>query len=101
MTAFVIAQLSFKDVARYRRYQAAFADAFQGSGGRLLAADEAPALLEGDWFGDKIVVMAFDSEEAARAFLNGPAYQAISADREAGADTVALLVHGIDAPLKR
>ncbi|MEN2472284.1 DUF1330 domain-containing protein [Burkholderia sp. GS2Y] len=37
-------------------------------------------------------------EAAARRFIESPEYQAISVDRHAGADTLALLVHGLPAP---
>lgn len=95
MTVYVIAQLKFTDEARYRKYQARFFDVFKNSGGRLLAADEKPAVLEGEWQRDKVVVMSFPEEQQARAFLDSPGYQEISKDRIAGAETVALLVRGL------
>ena len=98
MAVYVIAQLRFTDEARYRAYQKAFPAAFAGSGGRLLAADEAPITLEGQWIGSKVVLMEFPDSERAEAFLRGPAYQRISEDRRAGAETVALLVRGVDLP---
>ena len=95
MRAYVVAQLRFTDEPAYRRYQRRFADVFAGSGGKLLAADEAPIVLEGKWASDKLVIMEFDGREAAREFLQSPAYQAISQDRKAGAETIALLVRGL------
>ena len=95
MPVYVVAQLRFTDVERYRRYQSRFADVFKKyPGGRLLAADEAPARLDGDWRADKIVIMAFDTEDQARRFLDSPEYDEISIDRRAGAETSALLVKG-------
>jgi uncharacterized protein (DUF1330 family) len=96
MSVYVVAQLRFKDIERYRRYQSRFADVFkQFPGGRLMVADEAPRQLEGDWRADKIVIMAFDSEDQARRFLDSPQYAEISVDRQAGADVNALLVRGL------
>jgi uncharacterized protein (DUF1330 family) len=94
MTVYVIAQLEFIDEARYRTYQAAATRLFMDKGIRVLAADEAPVVLEGDWTGDKVVVMAFDDEAAARAFLEGPEYQVISEDRRAGARSTAIMIKG-------
>jgi uncharacterized protein (DUF1330 family) len=94
MSVYVVAQLKFTDIARYRRYQSRFAEVFAGSGGRLLVADEAPRPLEGVWPFDKIVIMAFDDDAAALAFLESPAYRAIAEDRLAGGDTTALLAKG-------
>jgi uncharacterized protein (DUF1330 family) len=95
MSAYLVAQLRFTDEAAYRRYQRRFAGAFVGSGGKLLAADEAPIVLEGKWPSNKLVIMEFDGSEAARKFLQSPAYQAIAEDRKAGAETIALLVRGL------
>ena len=94
---YVLAQLRFTEESRYRRYQALFPTLFARSGGRLLAADERPELLEGDWLGDKVVLMAFETRADALRFLESPAYQEISEHRRAGAETTALLVEGIAA----
>jgi uncharacterized protein (DUF1330 family) len=95
MAVYVLAQLRFTDRSAYDRYQARFMEVFRRFDGRLLAADEHPQVLEGDWQRDKVVLMAFPDAEAARAFAESPEYQAISVDRKAGADTLSLLVHGL------
>lgn len=95
MAVYVIAQLKFTDRERYGRYQARFGEVFHQFEGRLLAADEAPQVLEGEWARDKVVMMAFPDADAARAFLDSDAYREIAADRIAGADTVALMVNGL------
>lgn len=96
MTVYVVAQLRFTDEPRYRLYQARFGEAFAGHAGRVLAADEAPQVLEGDWPYSKLVMLAFDDEPAARGFLDSPLYKEISEDRYAGAETTAVLVKGLD-----
>lgn len=98
MTVYVIAQLKFTHEASYRKYQARFFDVFKDSGGRLLAADEKPVVLDGEWTRDKVVMMSFADEQQAQAFLNSPGYKEISRDRIAGADTIGLLVHGLSSP---
>lgn len=95
MAVYDLAQLRFTDRSAYDRYQARFMEVFRRFDGRLLAADEHPQVLEGDWQRDKVVLMAFPDAEAARAFAESPEYQAISVDRKAGADTLSLLVHGL------
>ena len=59
MTVYAIAQLKMTDRAAYDRYQAKFFDVFRKFNGRLLAADESPLVLEGDWSCDKLVMMSF------------------------------------------
>ncbi len=95
MAVYVVAQLRFTGVARYRRYQERFPAVFANSGGRVLAADEAPDVLEGDWPLDKLVIMEFPDDAMARAFLDSPAYQEVSEDRRAGAAMSAVLVRGL------
>jgi uncharacterized protein (DUF1330 family) len=95
VTVYVVAQLAFTRVEAYRRYQARFMDVFRHFDGRLLAADEQPAVLEGRWDRDKLVLMSFPDEQAYRRFAESPAYQEISKDRKEGADSVVLLVHGL------
>lgn len=95
MTVYTIAQLKFKDVAAYRRYQKAFPAVFARFNARVLAADEAPDVVEGEWVGDKVVVLAFPDEAEAKRFQEDPDYQAIAADRHAGAEAVVLRVRGL------
>ena len=95
MTVYAIAQLKFTDRDAYNRYQAAFMEVFQRYSGTLLAADEAPRVVEGQWQRDKVVVMSFPDETSFREWAESPDYQRISEDCRAGADTVALLVQAL------
>ena len=98
MSAYIIAQLSIHDRARYDRYAAAFLPTLQPFGGRLLAADEAPRVLEGAWPRDKLVLIAFPDAAAAQAWATSPAYRAIAVDRLAASEAVVLLAEGFAAP---
>ena len=95
MTVYAIAQLRFTDRVAYDRYQARFMDVFRRHQGTLLAADESPQLVEGQWDRDKVVLMSFPDEAAFRLWSESPDYQEISKDRHAGADTVVLLAKGL------
>jgi uncharacterized protein (DUF1330 family) len=95
VTVYAIAQLKFTDRDAYSRYQAAFMDVFQRHSGTLLAADEAPQVIEGASDLDKVVLMSFPDEPSFREWADSPDYQRISEDRRAGAETVVLLVKAI------
>ncbi len=95
MTVYAIAQLKFTDRAAYDRYQARFMEIFRRYPGALLAADESPQVVEGQWDREKVVLMSFPDEAAFRSWAQSPEYQDISKDRFAGADTVVLLVKGL------
>ena len=88
MSVYIIAQLKFTERERYDRYQSRFMSVFRNFNGKLLVADERPAVLEGDWPRDKVVIMEFPDAEAAREFHESPEYQAIAVDRKAGAHAV-------------
>jgi uncharacterized protein (DUF1330 family) len=95
MTVYVVAQLKFTDRAAYDRYAGKFMGVMRNFSGRLLASDEAPRVLEGKWDREKVVLLSFPDEAAYREWAESPAYREISKDREAGADTLSLLVRGI------
>jgi uncharacterized protein (DUF1330 family) len=95
MTAYVVAQISIHDRDRYDRYVAGFMPVLQRHGGRLLAADEAPQVMEGAWDRQKVILLAFPDAAAAAAWAGSPDYQAIAADRLASTEGVVLLAQGI------
>lgn len=95
MTVYAIAQLKFTDRAAYDRYQARFMDVFSRYDGTLLAADEAPQVVEGRSDREKLVLMSFPDEASFHCWAQSPEYQEISRDRRAGADTVVQLIKGI------
>lgn len=96
MTVYTIAQLTFTDIDAYRRYQSKFPAVFAKFDAKVLVADEKPAVLEGDWPRDKVVVLAFPDEAEAKRFSDSPEYRDIAKDRVKGADAVVLLVKGFE-----
>jgi len=89
-------QVKIKDRAAYDRYADAFMDIFNKFNGTMLAADFEPKVLDGEWDRDRLVIMSFPDYESLTAWLTSKEYQSIRADREAGADTLALLAQGVD-----
>jgi uncharacterized protein (DUF1330 family) len=92
---YVIAQIRITDPESYRRYQARFMDVLKGSEGRLLAADAAPELIEGDWTGEKVILLSFPDRDAFKQWAESPAYREIARDRRAGSEGHILLVQGV------
>ena len=94
MTVYVIVQLKMIDRAAYDRYQARFFEVFEKFKGRLLSADDNPAILEGAWDRDRLVLMSFPDDAAFHAWADSPEYLEIADDRKAGAQGVVLLAKG-------
>jgi uncharacterized protein (DUF1330 family) len=95
MTVYAIAQLSITDRAVYDRYQAKFMGVMSRFKGRVLAADEKPLVVEGEWDREKVVLLSFPDEAAFREWAESPEYLEIAKDRKAGSEAVVLLVKGI------
>jgi uncharacterized protein (DUF1330 family) len=96
VTVYALAQLKIRDRELYGRYMSRFMPVLQQYNGRLLAADEEPRVLEGQWWDrNKVVLMAFTDADAFRAWATSPEYAAIAEDRKAGADAVVLLIKGL------
>jgi len=96
VTVYAIAQLRIHDQAPYERYAAWFMPVLRQYGGRLVVADGEPEVMEGEWAGNRVVVLAFDDRDAVTTWANSPEYQAIVQDRWDAAETTILLVRGVD-----
>ncbi|MBS1793700.1 MAG: DUF1330 domain-containing protein [Acidobacteria bacterium] len=97
MSVYVIAQISITDPAAYGRYQAKFMDVFRQFRGRLLAADENPRVVEGEFGREKVVLMEFPDREAFEEWAFSPEYAEIAKDRRAGSEGVVLLVNAFNS----
>jgi uncharacterized protein (DUF1330 family) len=95
MTVYAIAQLTITDRAAYNRYQSRFMSVMNRYKGRVLAADEHPQVVEGQWDREKLVLLSFPDEAAFREWADSSDYQEIAKDRKAGSTAVVLLVKGI------
>jgi len=94
---YAIGQLTIHDRATYDRYQARFMGVMKKFKGRVLAADEHPQVVEGQWDRQKVVLLEFPDEAAFREWADSPEYEEIAIDRKAGSNAVVLLVKGFAA----
>jgi len=95
MSVYALAQLRIHDRERYDRYMSRFMPVLEKYNGLLLASDEQPRVLEGQWWDrNKVVLMEFADRDAFRAWATSPEYTEIAEDRKAGADAVVLLIKG-------
>lgn len=95
MTVYALAELKIHDRGGYDRYAARFAESLRPFDGRLLAADERPQTIEGDWTYDKVVLIEFRDEETFRTWASSELYTEIAVDRVASTTGTVLLVRGV------
>jgi uncharacterized protein (DUF1330 family) len=98
MSVYALAQISIHDRERYDRYVARFLGVLQKFEGRLLAADESPVVLEGEWSHQKVILIAFPDRAEFERWAFSPEYREISKDRIAATTGAVLLVHGFPQP---
>ena len=91
MAAYFIAQYVVKNPKLYREYQAGAAPTIQASGGELLTFDVASESIEGTPPGPHTVILRFESKEAAKAWYESPAYQAVVGKRLAATEGFAVI----------
>lgn len=94
MTVYVVAQLTIHHPDRYQRYVRRFHDTLAPFDGTLLAADDHPEVIEGEWDRDKIVLIAFAGHDECQRWMTSPQYQAIATDRIAATTSTVLVVNG-------
>ncbi|MBX7171700.1 MAG: DUF1330 domain-containing protein [Pyrinomonadaceae bacterium] len=92
MSVYIIAQISIHDRDTYNKYQSRFFEVFRKFKGELLAADENPEIVEGEWNRDKVILLRFPDKPSFEDWVNSTEYQEIAKDRYAGSEGVVLLV---------
>ncbi|HEY4410474.1 MAG TPA: DUF1330 domain-containing protein [Acidimicrobiia bacterium] len=76
MSAYVIVELEVNDPQQYTAYGKLAQESIARHGGRFLIRGGTQEVIEGDW-GPRMVMVEFDSLDAARAWYDSEDYQAI------------------------
>ncbi|HWI66343.1 MAG TPA: DUF1330 domain-containing protein [Symbiobacteriaceae bacterium] len=94
MSAYFLAQITIRDEATYAKYLDGFDEIFARFQGEVVAVDDAPTVLEGQWHRGRVVLIRFPDEQELRRWYESPEYQALARFRQAASDADILLVHG-------
>ena len=94
MTALVLIDLTVQDLPAMTRYEGAAIALAAQFGGKPIAKELKPQVVEGDWSPTWLVVLEFPSRQAVRDFYEAPAYQPLKAMRQAAATSNGLIVIG-------
>ena len=95
---YAIFAVTIRDPASYDAYLKKALPTIVESGGRPIVMHDDPEVLEGQSPGSRIVVLEFDSVEAARNWYSSPAYQAVVGERHASTTGDAVIVGGLEMP---
>lgn len=95
MAAYIVAQVKVHDPAAYQRYRDAVTPLVDRFGGRFRVRGGGLDVLEGDWPLPRLVIIEFQSKDAARLFYDSPEYQQILPLRQAASDGTLAIVEGV------
>ena len=95
MPAYLIVETDIQDPEQYERYKAVAPAAVEAGGGRYLARGGEHTVLEGDWQPTRLVVLEFESLEAAKRFYESERYQEAKKLREGAARLRMVAVEGL------
>lgn len=96
MACYFVARIAVHDPQGYQRYLDGTGPLLERFGAEVLAVDEAPTVLEGEWPGTRTVLLRFSNEETAKAWYRSPEYQALARHRFRSASADAVFVRGRD-----
>ncbi len=91
MTAYIIADVTVTDAEKMANYREWSTKAMQEHGAQVLVRGGAFEVLEGPWTPSRLVLLAFESMDKAKAFYNSQTYTHARSLRE-GAGVMRMVV---------
>jgi uncharacterized protein (DUF1330 family) len=95
MAAYVIANIDVHDPTLYEQYRQGTPATLAQYGGKFLVRGGACETLEGDWQPQRIVVLEFESLEAARRWYDSEEYRGLKGIRQRATLSEVVLVQGV------
>jgi uncharacterized protein (DUF1330 family) len=95
MAAYIVAQLKVSDPAAFQRYREAVTPLVDRFGGRFRVRGGELDVLEGDWAWPRLVIIEFQSKDAARLFYESSEYQQMLSLRQASSQGTVAIVEGV------
>jgi uncharacterized protein (DUF1330 family) len=96
MKVYLVAEISVRDPALFAQYLAKM-PAFVGKyGGRYLVKGESPAVIEGKWSPDKLVIVEFPEQQKLTGFLSDEEVKSLFSIRRLSTESSLLSVSGCD-----
>jgi uncharacterized protein (DUF1330 family) len=91
MPAYVVSRLTIHDRTAFERYLAEAPKTVVHFGGKYLFRGGDVAALEGSWEDERLVILEFETAEAARAWYGSAEYQRLRELRQSAASAVIVL----------
>ena len=95
MPGYIIVDIEVLDPGPYEDYKRLASASIAAHGGKYLVRGGATEVLDGDWTPKRLVVLQFDSVEAAKRWRESPEYAAAKKVRERCARSNMIVVEGL------
>lgn len=92
---YTITRITVTDREKYREYARGAFPTMEKHGCEVLVDEKEPILLEGEWAGQRTIILKWPSRQAALDWYNSPEYQEIIGTRHEGADCDIVVVAGL------
>ncbi len=96
MSAYMIVRVNVTDMEQYSEYMKLTPDILKKYGGKFVVRGGEKVVLEGPEITDRLVMVKFDSVEAAQKFYNSEEYQAAIEVRKDAATASFVVVEGLE-----
>jgi len=98
MAVYLVAQGKITDPEKLNQYAQQAGPTVIAAGAKILVADEAPKVIEGETQLPRTVILEFESEDAFRAWYESPEYQAALPLRLESTEGYVVLAQGFEPP---
>lgn len=95
MSAYVIVEIKVTDPVLYEEYKKLAPPLVTAFGGKYLARGGRTVSMEGDWDPERLVILEFESLEAAERWANSPEYAPARAMRLAATESRLIILEGV------
>lgn len=92
---YTITRITVTDREKYKAYARGAFPTMDKHGCEVLVDERDPELLEGDWSGERTIILKWPSREAALEWYRSPEYQEIIGLRHEGAECDIVVVGGL------
>lgn len=94
MPAYIVVDANVHDPEAFKAYAEKVGATLKAHGGKPIA-NNAPETLEGDWAPQRVVILEFADEAAAKGWYNSPEYQEIIPLRQRAANDSLIIMPGL------
>ena len=94
MAAYIIVEYVITDYTAFSEFSKRTAAAVEAHGGRYLVRGEVE-VLDGDWTPERMVIVEFDDGDAARAWMDSPAYRELRVLRQKATKASVVFTEGV------